>query len=87
MNEKKPQPNVDRDGEPITGQGTSPAERGLFECHPEDGEICEPVLHETPTPDPVHPKVEKVEANKDPERPKDERALFGCDADGKNCDA
>lgn len=79
MNEKKPQ--VDKDNEPVTGQGTSPAERGLFECHPEDGEICDARPQPAPAVDPTHPKVEKVESAKNPERAKDERALFGCDED------
>lgn len=87
MNEKKPEQKTDKDNEPVTGQGTSPAEQGLFECHPENGENCDG--HPAPEKplDPSHPPIKKVEAVQNPERPKDERALFGCDANGKNCDS
>lgn len=70
-----------------TGQGTSRDERGLFECHEEDGEICDARARLTPPVDAAHPEVRKEAPVKDAARSKDERALFDCDADGKNCDA
>ena len=74
MNEKKPEVIVDKDGEKATGQGTSPEEQTLFECHAENGENCDAHPQATPPADAAHPPIQKVEAVKNPERPKDERA-------------
>ena len=70
-----------------TGQGTSHDERGLFECHAEDGEDCSGAPVKEKKPDALHPTIKKVEAVHGAERPKDERALFDCDENGEKCDA
>lgn len=75
------------DSEVETGQGTSPDERSQFECHESEGEECDATPVPQPAVDALHPKIVKVERVENAERPKDERALFGCDANGKKCDA
>lgn len=90
MNEKKTGPSLQdllaKPDEAISGQGTSPEEQGLFECHPEAGENCDGRPDPEPLVDAAHPRIVKVEAQH-PGRAKDERALFDCDANGKNCDS
>jgi len=72
---------------PDESWSTGPSERGQFECHEEDGEVCDGRAAPTPDVDAEHPEIKKVPAVTDAPRAKDERALFECDKDGENCDS